>query len=467
MSTWRRITCRVGLALLALLALAVICSVDGLNYQPYMRSAYFATTRDRLQAQATNFHLVRGELLAGYGQARLTPTLKAAADDPSKGVFRSLPLAGYGQRKGLPAQGVHDDVFVKAVALKVADQRLVMVGADALIIPREVTELAMPRLAQEFKLRREQVYFGATHTHGSLGGWGEGFVAEGFAGGFQPEARRWMADCLVEAARQALAELRPASAGHGRVAAPQFIRNRLLNEGRVDPDFSFLVVQPVGGKVLVIGSYSAHATVLSGRNMEFSGDYPGAWQRAMEAATGGRAMFLAGGVGSHSPVPGAGGFDGTERMGQALATLVAQSLPSVLLTNQVTFGAVGIEVALPELHARLTDGLRLRPWLARKLLPVTDRTFLQGFRLDQTLWFSTPCDFSGELALEIKEHARSRGLDAVVTSFNGDYIGYVIPARYYHLDGYEPRLMSFFGPTVPDYFEDLIRRMTTLLGQET
>jgi len=40
------------------------------------------------------------------------------------------------------------------------------------------------------------------------------------------------------------------------------------------------------------------------------------------------------------------------------------------------------------------------------------------------------------------------------------YVGYVILPRYYHLDGYEPRLMSFYGSYVPDYFDELIRTMS-------
>jgi neutral ceramidase len=72
---------------------------------------------------------------------------------------------------------------------------------------------------------------------------------------------------------------------------------------------------------------------------------------------------------------------------------------------------------------------------------------------------STPCDFSGELALGIKDFLRQRGGDAVITSFNGGYIGYVIPARYYHLPGYEPRTMSFHGPNVADYLDDTIRTL--------
>ena len=114
---------------------------------------------------------------------------------------------------------------------------------------------------------------------------------------------------------------------------------------------------------------------------------------------------------------------------------------------------------MPPLTTRLTDGLRLRPWVAARLLPVHGRSFIQVFRLQNTVWISTPCDFSGELALNIKDWLRPRGYKAVITSFNGDYIGYVIPSRYYHLNGYEPREMSFFGPNVPDYFDELIRTM--------
>jgi hypothetical protein len=136
------------------------------------------------------------------------------------------------------------------------------------------------------------------------------------------------------------------------------------------------------------------------------------------------------------------------------------------LTNNVAFGISGLEVTMPPLHARLTDGIRLRPWLARRLLPARKLSFLQTFRLDDSIWISTPCDFSGELALDIKDFLRVRGSRAVITSFNGDYIGYVIPARYYHLKGYEPRTMSFFGPTIPDYFDELIRAMALDLAKK-
>ena len=458
---------RFSVGLAVVLVAASILSFDGVDYRPYLREPYYAETTALLRASVATNLVVRGELAAGFGRARLTPTLNASEDDPAKGRFRSLPLAGYGQRNGRPARGVHDDLYVKAVALRVGGRLGVMIGADALIIPPEVTEAVLRGLEGDLKLARDQIYLSATHTHSSLGGWGEGLVGEAFAGGFQAGVRTWFADRIVAAVREAIADLKPAAFGRGQFAAPEFVRNRVVGHlGKVDPEFSYVLLKQREGKLGVLGSYSAHGTVLSGGMMEFSADYPGCWQRAVEQATGGTAVFLAGGVGSHSPVPGTNGFAGAERMGQALAKRLLEQLPQTPLTNSVTFGMLGLDVSLPPLNVRLTDGVRLRPWLAQRLLPVRKQSFLQAFRFDDSVWVSTPCDFSGELALGIKDFLRVRGSRAVITSFNGDYVGYVISPRYYHLDGYEPRLMSFFGPNVPDYFDELIRTMALALANQ-
>jgi len=453
-----RITLRIFLAGLVLVAVLLVLGLEGVDYRPYFRTSYYAETTQGLRAAATTNHVVRGALEAGFGKALLTPTVKAAQDDPAQGKFKELPLAGYGNRRGHFAEGAHDDLYIKAVAIRVAGQVGVMLGADALIIPREVADAACADLAKNPGLRREQIYLSATHTHCSLGGWGQGVVAEAFAGPFQPAAREWFASRIVAAVRAAVADLKPAAFGRGSFAAPDYIRNRLIGDlGKVDPEFSFLAFKKDNGPLAILGSFSAHATVLGGSMMQFSADYPGAWQRAVERGTGGMAVFLAGGVGSQSPVPGAGGLEGIERMGTSLAAKLLEQLPGVPLTNRISFGSLGVPVAMPGLHARVTDGVRLRPWVSRHLLPVAGHSFVQGFLLDQNLWLSTPCDYSAELALGIKDFFGMRGVHAVVTSFNGDYVGYVIPGRYYHMDGYEPRVMSFFGPYTSDYLDELAR----------
>ncbi len=403
-----RLPGRLAAGLVVFLGGLLLLTVDRVDHRPYMAAPYYAETAGRLHASAGANRLARGELSAGFGRARLTPTPNATPEEPAQGRFRALPLAGYGDRKGRPATGVHDDLYVKAVAVRVGDRLGVMVGADALIIPPEVTEAVTRRLEREMNLSREQLYLSATHTHSSLGGWGEGWVAESFAGGFEPGVRVWFGNCIVAAVREAVADLKPASFGHGRFAATNFVRNRLVGtRGRADPEFSYALLKQDGGKLAVLGSYSAHATVLSGDNMEFSADYPGCWQRAIEQATGGLAVFLAGGVGSQSPVPGGNGFLGAERMGQALAALVLDQLPRAVLTHRITFGMMGLDLVLPPLNVRLTDDIRLRPWLARRLLHAPDHIYLQAFRLDDVIWISTPCDFSGEMALDIKDCLRA------------------------------------------------------------
>jgi hypothetical protein len=126
----------------------------------------------------------------------------------------------------------------------------------------------------------------------------------------------------------------------------------------------------------------------------------------------------------------------------------------------VPFQTELVAVALPEVQVRVTDGVRLRPWVAHQLMPpLSDTTVLQAFRFGNCVWLSTPCDYSAELALDLKSVALARGVDAVVTSFNGDYIGYVIPVRHYHRDGYEPRVMNFYGPRVPEVFAEALTRL--------
>ena len=460
---------RLGIAAATLLLVALLGLVGTLapvDPTPSRGTDYGRATAERLAANRATNHPVEGPLRVGFGRARLTPTLGAVAAVGNEGRFRSLPLAGFGNRKGAPATGVHDDLWVKATAVEVAGRRMVLVSADALIVPREVAEAATAELGRIAGLDRDRIHLGASHSHASIGGWGEGLVAEMFAGPFQPEIRVWFASRIVAAATNALQDLAPGSMAGAGFDAPDLIRNRLVGErGTVDPGFVLLAFRQDRGPRGVVGSFGAHATILPSRNMEFSAEYPGVWQRQVEAAGWTHAQFYAGGVGSHSPNPGAGGFEGIERMGSLLAARTTNALLQASYRSTVQLASIAVPVRMPELHPRVADGIRLRPWLAARLLPVTPSTVITGFRLGDVLWLTTPCDFSGEMARPRKADLARRGLRGNVSSFNGDYIGYVVPSKYYHLDAYETRTMSFFGPAVPDYFEQVLDDVTAALTE--
>ena len=106
-------------ALAALIASALAVCLDRVDYRPYFREPYYTETSARLRAQVATNLISNGDLSAGFGKARLTPTINAIQDDPAQGQFHALALAGYGDRKGHPATGTHYDLYVKAVAFQV------------------------------------------------------------------------------------------------------------------------------------------------------------------------------------------------------------------------------------------------------------------------------------------------------------------------------------------------------------
>jgi hypothetical protein len=54
-----------------------------------------------------------------------------------------------------------------------------------------------------------------------------------------------------------------------------------------------------------------------------------------------------------------------------------------------------------------------------------------------------------------------------VTSFNGDYVGYVVPTKYYGMNTYETQVMAFFGPQLPDYFDTLLKGLVKVAAEAT
>lgn len=453
---------RAGVISTVLLAMLLLWALQGLDETPYFKQPYYEKMRTRLDSTLAHHQPSHGKLEAGFGVASLTPGFGARGGDISNGRLRSVPLAGYSGRDGRPAQGIHDSLFVKAVALRAGNQRQVLVSLDALIVPQEVAEAAAALLAVDPGLRRDQVLFAATHTHSGLGGWGEGAVAEQFAGPFNPAVRRWLVQQVVAAIRAACGDLRPAAFAVASFDAPEQVENRLVGEkGWCDSEFHLLALQQQPGRRALLGVYAAHATTCTWRTMQLSADYPGYWQRALEQDGADLALFFAGAVGSHGPLGDGEEYARAQQIGEALADSVRAHLPALPFSDTLTIASLGLPVVLPEHQVRITSHIRLRPLLGRLLLPM-ESSYLQVFRLGTLLWVSTPCDFSGELALDLKAYVRRRDHDLIISSFNGSYIGYVLPGKYYHVPGYETRVMAWYGPYMGAYFDELIRRM--LLG---
>ncbi|MBT5925373.1 MAG: hypothetical protein HOH33_02010 [Verrucomicrobia bacterium] len=112
-----------------------------------------------------------------------------------------------------------------------------------------------------------------------------------------------------------------------------------------------------------------------------------------------------------------------------MAKKTLEQLGKAEFQNSPAFTVTELSVDLPQPHLRASDHTRFRPWLAKKLLPLDTQTRLHSIQIGNGLLLGTPYDFSGELSLAIGYHFKRSGTHAVVTSFNGDYIGYVVPQK--------------------------------------
>ncbi len=455
----RKILKITGYLLLAILILLIVL-LKPVDFTPYFETDYYAETQERYDRLIQSIPTEKGAVSIGLGKVNLTPSFGADADDAASGKFVAMPLSGYGGRPG-SATAVHDSIYVKSVALRVGQRTLVIVGSDLLIMPPDVAGIVSDRAKSELNLERSDLMFTATHTHSSIGAWSGGYIGESFNGPHNPLVTDWIARQVYLSIALAVQDLQPGSIGMGSLPISHFMRNRLVGEkGKIDPDFMLIQVEQASGKKALIGSYNAHATSLGSWNLEISADYPGYWQRKLEQSEFDLAIFLAGSVGSHSYRNAEGEkFERPKYLGEALVDSVQAYLSNIRMKDSIEVRSITLKISLPEFQFRISDGLRLRPFWAEKLFPEVGAVYLQATRLDSVVWGTAPSDFSGETTLGYKNAAGAKQLQAMVTSFNGAYTGYIIPCKYHHLEGYEPRIMNWFGPSYNPMINDLLGNM--------
>jgi len=426
---------------------------------PYFQTDYYQMTSSRLDSLRGGLSVTNDSLYAGFSRVSITPDLNRNFTTKKEAKHNLIPLAGYGNRRGEPAEGVHDSIFVKAFALKSGNQTYILVSADILIMPPNIIDQLTSQLSQE-GIKRDQLFFSATHSHSSIGGWGYGLMAKAFAGKENVNLEKWLISQMQTAILSAVSDLHPARLGSGSFDASPYTRNRLTgNQETINKDFTFLIVEQTGGKKALIGSFSAHATTLGRENMLISGDYPGYWQRKIESTAADLAIFCAGSTGSQSPVGSGDEYDNARYIGESLADSVLVHLDEVNMSEKLTVSALSLKINLPEYHIRLTANKNLGSGLSNKLMKKPENVYLQTLCINNLIWIFTPGDYSGESALLIKNIFSGKGYEAIVSGFNGSYIGYILPGKYFYYDHYESKLMGWFGPTMGDYAIDLINQM--------
>jgi neutral ceramidase len=424
------------------LAIATLTTVDE---SPLRKSGFYKFTRQHLTELPPPLPPVRG-LRAGWAKQNLTPAY-------------TTPTAGYGVRHGQHWTSVHDSVFVRAIALDNGSTRAALVALDLLITPPTVVDVLKKRLP-EVGLRWENVYLGTTHSHNSLGGWAPGLLGQQLSGDYDERVVTHIADTILRAIAAAQRNMAPVQIGYGQADGQSLVYNRLIDNGPIDGTIQLLKLQKQSGESAVLCAFAGHATVIDGEAYQFlSRDYPGALVDNLERETGSFALFMAGAVGSTGPViEGNDYFLKTRQYADSLTTRILPALKTIALTTDSTLMTQDLPLVMHEPALRISDDWQLRPWLFRSLLGDYPAE-IKALRVGQTVFLGTPCDFSGMLLPDLLPTARQKKLNLIVTSFDGGYVGYITPDKYYHLARYETRDMNWFGPNNGSYFVEMMRGM--------
>ncbi|MCB0838946.1 MAG: hypothetical protein KDD99_19870 [Bacteroidetes bacterium] len=128
---------KILIGLLALIIIGGFIILDRVDYTPYFETNYYQKTRARQDSLMEKTQLYSGALQIGFGRVNITPQI--GKDDQTAGVFSAVPLAGYGDRKGASATGVHDSLYVSVIAIQVGEIKRLLVSADMLIIPTNLS----------------------------------------------------------------------------------------------------------------------------------------------------------------------------------------------------------------------------------------------------------------------------------------------------------------------------------------
>lgn len=384
----------------------------------------------------------------GFAKVNLTPSHPTAT-------------AGYGKRMGKLYGSVLDSIYVRSIVVGNGDQRVAIVTADLLIIPPTVTALLEKELP-EIGFTLDNTYLGASHSHNSIGNWGKGVMGLLY-GSYDDAIVHFIADKIKSSIQLASGNMLPATLKTGTFSLPHTVQNRLIDGGPVDSLLRVMEVHRSDSSKLLLMNFTAHATCLSSRDVNLSADYPGRLVDLIEAEGYTFAMFMAGAVGSHT--------GRSPEQGRSCVDWMANEVSREFLTRKNELTPVRdsivfmrrVPLLLSKPQAKLFKEWRIRPWLFN--LAFGDYPeYLTILRLGDIAMVGTPCDFSGEFSFSLDSLSAKHGLRTMVTSFNGGYMGYITPDKYYDVDHYETQLMNWYGPGNGTYMKQCIERLIVKVG---
>lgn len=431
------------LAAVTLLAVIVFSLIAPIDRTPIEQQSFFKTSLARLDSAQPSMRSPKSTLLANWGSVNVTP------DHP-------MPLAGYTFRKDFNA--VYDSLFFRILAFRVADKEVYIISADLLLFP----PIIRTNLEHRFKSEPNVfLYFSATHTHNGVGGWDDSLIGNLALGSYNQTWVEKTTSSIVEKIEFLKSNMQRAELTYFEADAAGYSINRVDAASAADQKLRGFSVTRLDGQRAVLFSFSAHATSISKKSQTLSGDYPAAVIRNIEKNGYAFAMFLSGMVGSHR-LNGIAEqeFELVEKAGVVLGEKVVTARESES-QDSIALQAMNFKMEFGPSQLRISKNWKVRDWVFRQVVsPLRgDLTFLE---LGSIVLIGTPCDFSGEISVmeKLDSLAQTHGRHLIITSFNGNYDGYITADHHYETSRKEEIMtLNWVGPFHGRFFADVIKKL--------
>ncbi|MDX2149391.1 MAG: hypothetical protein SFV54_01555 [Bryobacteraceae bacterium] len=419
-----------------------------------------------LVAAAGSLH---GEIRAGAAAVKITPP-------------KGAPMAGY--YYGRAAEGVHDDLFAKALVFDDGATRAAMVSCDLIHMPGSIATKARDEAARRTGIPAANILVSATHTHtgpqfpgadGRFRGGGEtARIAEQYAAE--------LPGLIAESVEKAVAALAPVtvSAAVGREETLAFNRRYWMTDGTVgwnpgknnprvvrpagpvDPEVPVVAVRRAdGAAVASYVNFAMHLDTVGG--MQFSADFPYTLARLFGETTGGVTLFTMGCSGNvnHLDVNWSDRQKGHGEAARIGTVLAGEALRAWKRARPVEAARVRVsseQVSLPPAGVTAADVDWARPVAATfdkpnaapfldlvRAIKVLDVAAREGRPFDAEVqvialgrdlaWVGLPGEIFTELGMAIKQASPFR--HTIVVSMANDHLGYIPNRRAYAEGAYE------------------------------
>jgi len=396
-------------------------------------------------------------MLIGYAQDVITPSLKQP-------VF----LAGFDKNRR--ATGIHDDLFVRALALCTPGQTLFLCSLDLIGFFRQDIQEIIRRVCDHLTgLLKPEILIASLHPHDgpdTMGLWGPDDHTSGVDPLYLAEVKGKAVQTILSALSAATKES-PAMKSIC-LSVPGLARNA-RNPEILDDELTALQFLDEGGQLLVsLFDFPCHPEVLWEHNTRISADYVGYLRQEVEAATGAPCIFFSGALGGMmTPDVKDHSFTEAERIGRALAKAGLDALG-----NAAGLPVTEISVRKHTISVKLTNIL-YKFAFRRKLLP--DARDPHGRITSEVnlikigpAWFATiPGELLPKLGLTLKEKMKAAGaLVPGVICLANDELGYILPAEDFHfpLNPFKPgkhyeetnSISKAIGPAVMQAVQNLL-----------